>query len=124
MLPLKDILLPTLQTLYNGLSFKGLSLGLSTSGSQTFAYQAYANRTFAHRFLPITHLPIKTYAYQKLIMRSRLWPIMVGLLPIIQNKHVLKLKIFLKMKRQRKGNSMLRSSRVKQIFLLPKRTFL
>lgn len=56
-----------------------------TFGSQTFAYQAYANRTFAHRFLPITHLPIKTYAYQKLIMRSRLWPIVVGLLPIIQN---------------------------------------
>ena len=56
-------------------------------GSQTFAYQAYANRTFAHRFSPITHLPIKTYAYQKLNMKSRLWPIMVGLLPIIKNEH-------------------------------------
>ena len=56
-------------------------------GSQTFAYQASANRTFAHRFSPITHLPIKTYAYQKLNMKSRLWPIMVGLLPIIKNEH-------------------------------------
>ena len=51
-------------------------------GSQTFAYQASANRTFAHRFSPITHLPIKTYAYQKLNLKSGLLPIRVGLLPI------------------------------------------
>ena len=51
-------------------------------GSQTFAYQAYANRTFAYQLTPITHSPIKTYAYQKLNLKSGLLPIRVGLLPI------------------------------------------